>query len=79
MIGDTDESVAGAPRHIGTVVYHNAAVGYEFSEALSGRVGIDNLADKMPPVSLVNTNINFDQNTYNAMGRYLYLQVNYSL
>ncbi|MDO9475907.1 MAG: TonB-dependent receptor, partial [Pseudohongiella sp.] len=73
------ETVAGAPRHIGTMVYHNAAVGYEFSEALNARLGIDNLADKMPPVSLVNTNINFDQNTYNAMGRYLYLQVNYSL
>jgi iron complex outermembrane recepter protein len=79
MIGDTDETFAGAQRHIGTMVYHNAALGYAFSEALSGRVGIDNLADKMPPASRVNTNINFDQNTYNAMGRYLYLQLNYSL
>ena len=61
------------------MVYHNVAAAYQVTEQLGVRVGVDNLADKMPPVSRVNTNINFDQNTYNALGRYMYLQVNYSL
>tara|TARA_R110002072_G_scaffold1559_4_gene12914 strand:+ start:6348 stop:9032 length:2685 start_codon:yes stop_codon:yes gene_type:complete len=79
MIGDTEETFAGAQLHIGTMVYHNVAAAYQVTEQLGVRVGVDNLADKMPPVSRVNTNINFDQNTYNALGRYMYLQVNYSL
>ena len=41
------------------------------------RVGIDNVADKQPPSSLTNTNINFDQNTYNPVGRFWYLQLTF--
>jgi len=42
-------------------------------------VGIDNLADKQPPSSLTNTNINFDQNTYTAVGRFMFVQLTYDL
>lgn len=79
MIGDTEETFAGEQRHIGTMVYHNVAAGYQVNDQLGLRLGIDNLAGKMPPVSRVNTNINFDQNTYNALGRYIYLQATYSM
>ncbi len=79
MIGDTEETVAGQQRHIPTIVYHNIATNYQVNEQLGVRLGIDNLTDKQPPVSLVNVNINFDQNTYSAVGRFMYLQVNYAL
>lgn len=76
-IGDSTETVANAPRHIGSVTYHNTSVGYNFDSALALRLGVNNIFDKQPPVSLVNVNINFDQQTYNAVGRFVYLQLNY--
>ena len=79
MIGDTTETVGTTERHIPTIVYHNLAGNYQFNDNLGVRVGIDNLTDKQPPVSLLNTNINFDQNTYSAVGRFMYLQVSYEL
>ena len=76
-IGKTTEYPGGEPRGISSVTYHNVAGIYRFSDALQVRVGIDNLADKQPPSSLTNTNINFDQNTYNPVGRFWYVQLTY--
>ena len=76
-IGKTTEMPGGTPRNISSVTYHNVAGMYRFSDALMLRVGIDNLADKQPPSSLTNTNINFDQNTYNPVGRFMYVQLTY--
>lgn len=79
MIGDTEETVGGQQLHIPTIVYHNIAANYQATEQLGFRVGVDNFTNKQPPVSLVNVNINFDQNTYSAVGRFMYLQLNYAL
>ncbi|MEH8017491.1 TonB-dependent receptor [Rheinheimera muenzenbergensis] len=76
-IGDSTEIYANAPRHIGSVAYHGVSAGYKVTPELALRAGINNLFDKQPPVSLVNVNINFDQQTYNAVGRFYYLQLSY--
>jgi iron complex outermembrane recepter protein len=76
-IGDSTETFANSPRHIGSVAYHGTSVGYTFEPGLALRLGVNNLFDKQPPVSLVNVNINFDQQTYNAVGRFYYLQLSY--
>ena len=76
-IGDSTEVFANEPRHIGSVVYHGVSAGYNLTEALALRAGVNNLFDKQPPVSLLNVNINFDQQTYNAVGRFYYLQLSY--
>lgn len=76
-IGDTTEFPGGTPRHIPSVTYHNVAGIFQFSEAWKLRVGVDNVADKQPPSSLTNTNINFDQNTYNPVGRFWYMQLTF--
>ncbi|QBJ63641.1 TonB-dependent receptor [Pseudoalteromonas sp. DL-6] len=76
-IGDTNEIYLNAPRHIGSMFYHNLSTGYKSDSGLGWRMGINNLFDKQPPISLVNVNINFDQQTYNAVGRFLYFQLTY--
>lgn len=78
-IGETTEMVSNEPRDISSITYHNISGGYHFDNGLSVKLGINNLADKQPPSSLTNTNINFDQNTYNPVGRYLYVQLDYKL
>ncbi|GAA0341548.1 TonB-dependent receptor [Bowmanella denitrificans] len=78
-IGDSTETFQDEQRHIGTVVYHNASVSYDIDEAMRVKFGINNLADKQPPISLSNPNINFDQNTYNPVGRFFYLQLSYDM
>ncbi|WP_323846393.1 TonB-dependent receptor [Microbulbifer magnicolonia] len=77
-IGTTEESVADESYGIPAVIYHNVSGSYDVQDNLNLKVGINNLTDKQPPVSLTNLNINFDQNTYNPVGRFLYMQVNYS-
>ncbi len=78
-IGSTTEIANGEPRGISSVVYHNVAGIYSFNDNFTARVGIDNLADKQPPSSIANVNINFDQNTYNPVGRFWYVQLTYDL
>ena len=78
-IGSTTEIASGTPRGIPSVLYHNIAGAYQFNDNFSLRVGIDNVADKQPPSSLTNTNINFDQNTYTAVGRFMFVQLTYDL
>jgi iron complex outermembrane recepter protein len=76
-IGDTNELVDDEQRHIGAVVYNNISASYAFDSGPSIKVGINNIGDKQPPSSLTNPNINFDQNTYNAVGRFVYAQITY--
>ena len=76
-IGSTTENAGGSPRKIPNRIYHNIAGMYQFNDNFSLRIGIDNLADKRPPSSIANTNINFDQNTYNPVGRFTYVQLTY--
>jgi iron complex outermembrane receptor protein len=38
---------------------------------------VNNIGNKQPPSSLTNPNINYDQNTYNPIGRFTYLQLSY--
>lgn len=78
-IGETTEMYSNEARDIGAIVYHNVSAGYHFDNGLKVKLGINNLADKQPPSSLTNSNINFDQNTYNPVGRYLYVQMDYKL
>ena len=78
-IGETTETFSDEALAIDSITYHNVSAGYDFENGLKVKLGINNLADKQPPVSLTNTNINFDQNTYNAIGRFMYFQVNYDL
>ncbi|CAB0151234.1 Vitamin B12 transporter BtuB [Pseudidiomarina piscicola] len=77
-IGDTTETFAGDERSIGTVVYHSASAGYEFDNGLRAKFGVNNIGDKQPPASRTNLNINFDINTYNAIGRFYYTQLTYN-
>jgi iron complex outermembrane receptor protein len=76
-IGDTNEMVKEQPRHIGSVLYHNAYINYAFDDAISIKLGVNNIGNKQPPSSLTNPNINYDQNTYNPIGRFTYLQLSY--
>jgi outer membrane receptor protein involved in Fe transport len=78
-IGSTTEYPSGTPRNIPSRLYHNVAGSYQFNDNMALRIGIDNVADEQPPDSLTNTNINFDQNTYNPVGRFWYVQFSYDL
>jgi iron complex outermembrane receptor protein len=76
-IGDTTEKVINQPRSISSVTTHNISAGYHFDDRLTVKLGINNIADTQPPSSITNTNINFDQNTYNPVGRFTYMQASY--
>jgi iron complex outermembrane receptor protein len=78
-IGETTEMVSDEPRNISAITYHNISGGYHLDNGLTVKLGINNIADKQPPSSLTNTNINYDQNTYNSVGRFFYVQLNYKM
>ncbi|HZV64775.1 MAG TPA: TonB-dependent receptor, partial [Telluria sp.] len=77
-IGSTTD-IANNPINGGktaSVVYHDLQLGY----ALPGgkvniALGVDNVFDKMPPLSAANNPINFDIYTYDVRGRYLYAKL----
>jgi outer membrane receptor protein involved in Fe transport len=74
-IGSTHETVSGEPRKIKAITYHNIAASYRFNDNFMLRLGVDNVLDEQPPTSLTNLNINFDINTYSAVGRFYYGQL----
>lgn len=78
-IGETTETVINKPRGISSITYHNISAGYHYDGNLTVKVGVNNIADTQPPSSLTNTNINYDQNTYNPVGRFIYVQLDYKL
>jgi outer membrane receptor protein involved in Fe transport len=76
-IGDTREIAGGEPRKIGSVMYHDLSGGFAFENGVSVRLGVDNLFDEQPPVSLTNLNINYDISTYDPVGRFMYAQLSW--
>ncbi len=76
MIGSTDEDPSDTTAgDIPAIWYHDIAATYHFrDDAMSITMGVENIFDQQPPVSLVNTNVNFDINTYNAKGTFGYLR-----
>jgi len=77
LIGSTDENPEDdSLGHIPAVWYHDISVTYRMkAQDIDLTFGVENLFDKQPPVSLVNTNVNFDINTYNAKGAFGYLRL----
>lgn len=76
---DSNPSVYdGSPYHYGSYIYHNLAFGYNI-EPLNTmvQVGIDNVADKQPPLFYQQNviNANTDVNTYDTIGRYFWGKV----
>ncbi len=62
-----------AQPNIGSVTYHDVQLSYQVHDwRTSFAIGVNNLFDKKPPASLVNTNINFDISTYDARGQFVY-------
>ena len=61
---------------VAAVVYHDAQVGYTLADKKTTlSLGVDNVFDKMSPVSAANNPINFDIYTYDVRGRYVYAKV----
>ena len=62
----------GASAPMASVLYHSISAGYEWAKIHTRfDVGIDNLSDKVPPLSYQNgSNYNVDTATYDVMGRY---------
>lgn len=66
---------ASAAPQIGAVTYHDVQASYDVAPWNARfTFGINNLFDKQPPLSLVNTNINFDISSYDARGRSFYVR-----
>jgi iron complex outermembrane receptor protein len=60
----------------GSVVYHDLQLGYTLPGGkTSVALGMDNVFDKMPPLSAANNPINFDIYTYDVRGRYFYAKL----
>jgi outer membrane receptor protein involved in Fe transport len=59
------------PLYIGSVIYWNASVGYNFVTKTKVLFGIQNMFDKLPPIFYQNnvTNANTDVQTYDTIGR----------
>ncbi|PXV59550.1 TonB-dependent Receptor Plug Domain [Dyella jiangningensis] len=62
----------GATAPMASVLYHSIQAGYEWSKIHTRfDLGIDNLSNKIPPLSYQNgSNYNVDTATYDVMGRY---------
>jgi len=63
-----------------SVVYHDIRGGYDFTEALNAYVGVDNVANKDPPLGLIGTaNSGTAQfsSIYNVRGRFYYAGAKY--
>ncbi|OYQ34608.1 hypothetical protein CHU95_11440 [Niveispirillum lacus] len=74
-IGKTTE-VVGNPvngGHIPAIIYQDVQLGYEFeSIGVNLTLGVDNIFNVQPPASSVNQGANYDINTYDIRGTFLY-------
>lgn len=60
--------------------YHDLQGGYRFPDSgLSVRVGVNNLTDKEPPLSLDGFNDNTDVRTFDTVGRFFYGELRYQM
>jgi len=76
-----DTSVPAVVRKVGAYAYHSVQLGYEVkSWRTRFDVGVDNLADKQPPLLYQNNvnNSNTDVATYDVMGRYYWARATIS-
>jgi outer membrane receptor protein involved in Fe transport len=63
---------------VDAVSYVDLQVQHEFpSLGLSAYVGVNNVFDRMPPVSYANAPINFDIYTYDPTGRYFFVRASF--
>ncbi len=76
--GATDaggDAYIGSPFHYGSMLYHNVSFGYNI-EPLNTlvQVGVDNVANKQPPLFYLNNviNANTDTSTYDTIGRFFW-------
>ncbi|MEQ8207654.1 MAG: TonB-dependent receptor [Woeseia sp.] len=62
--------------NVDSAFYHDIQAGYQFNKYDTRlTLGIDNLFDQDPPISLVNSNINFDIQSFNPQGTFIYLRL----
>jgi outer membrane receptor protein involved in Fe transport len=76
-----DAALPGIERKIGAYVYHNVQVAYKVEPWHTRfELGVDNLADKQPPLYFANnvTNANTDVATYDLLGRYYWMRATVS-
>lgn len=60
--------------------YHDLQAGYRFPDSgLSVRLGVNNLTDKEPPLSLDGFNDNTDVRTFDTVGRFWYGELTYRM
>jgi outer membrane receptor protein involved in Fe transport len=59
------------PLYIGSTMYWNGSVGYNFPTKTKILLSVQNIFDKQPPILYQNnvTNANTDVNTYDTLGR----------
>jgi outer membrane receptor protein involved in Fe transport len=71
-----DESIAGVEHKIGAYTYNNVSASYDFAKYhTTMSVGIDNLANKTPPMFYQwGSNSNTDASTYDQIGRYYWMR-----
>jgi outer membrane receptor protein involved in Fe transport len=76
--GDPPENADWAyRRNFPAVMYHDVRAGYDFTDAFSGYIGIDNVKDKVPPLGLTATGAG--SGIYEARGRYVYAGVKWTM
>jgi outer membrane receptor protein involved in Fe transport len=70
-------------RYYPSVIYHDVRVSYDFSDGLNAYVGIDNVADKVPPFGLTGQGAGSgnvgNSGIYEARGRFVFLGAKYTL
>jgi outer membrane receptor protein involved in Fe transport len=62
---------------IPSYTYLNLMLGYTWRENTKIQIGVDNIADKQPPIMYQNNvlNANTDVNTYSTIGRYMWINM----
>jgi outer membrane receptor protein involved in Fe transport len=69
-------------RDFPSVIYHDIRAGYDFSNALNVYVGVDNVADKEPPLGLIGTGnggtVAANSAIYDARGRFFFAGAKYN-
>jgi iron complex outermembrane receptor protein len=77
MHGTKEDSAQGS---VDSVFYHDLQAGYQFDKFDSRlTLGINNVFDEDPPISLVNSNINFDILSFNPQGTFVYIRLTSSI
>lgn len=71
-----------ARRYYPSVFYHDVRVSYDFNDALNAYVGVDNVADKVPPLGLTGQNTGAggigNSGIYEARGRFIFAGARYN-